>query len=948
MRIAHFLDLGNGKNRARSVLRSRFRIFGEIMKRCLVFFSFLVLAVTLHAAPVAVKGFVHVRAVGSIDEYRLQSNGLQVLLLPEHSSPTLTFMITYRVGSKNEVTGTTGATHLLEHLMFKGTRKRDRSKGNNVDQLLERTGARYNATTWLDRTNYYQNLGSEHLASVLDMEADRMRNLLLREEDRRPEMTVVRNEFERGENSPVQSLYKEIYQAAFVAHPYHHSTIGHRSDIEKVSIEKLREFYNTFYWPDNATVSIIGDFQAAEALALVKKSFGVYPRSPKPIPTVYTEEPPQSGARHVTVKRSGQLGVVAIAHKIPAATDPDYAAVSLLSAILSDGKNSRLYKALTDKNLTTDVEADTGFNSDPTLHIIFAPLAPGARHEEVEKIIVKEIEKLKIDGVAEGELQAAIAKTLADAAFKRDGSFAVAGNLNECIAAGDWSLFYSLDEATPKVTPADIKRVANRYLNEDQSTTGWFVPTVSGGAAQANGVAPKRSRVNGPYYYRSPGLAVAGVTNAAPAVNGVAMTQGSASKIAPNAKRSKIAGIDVIAYPTGVKNVVTLRAALPAGRALAGAGNPSIPTLTGMLLDQGTRQQDKFAIVERLEAVGASIVFKVGIDVLEISAKSLKKDVPLVLALIAEQLRSPAFSSEEFAKAKNQFAGTLKRSLENTDFRAADAFSRVVYPQTHPNRNPPPEDLLAAIKAAKLEDVIAFHKENYGPAQMTLVAVGDLAMDQLQTEVGKSFSGWQGGRKLAGVALAAAAPPAALQSQDVIMVDKTSVSVVLGQASGLRYGDPDYQALRVATAILGSGFTGRLMANVRDREGLTYDVGARLANDMFRDGDWKITASFSPALLEKGIASTKRQLALWYDQGATSAEIEARKSNLIGSFKVDLATTDGMANALLAAVNRGYDVNWLDDFPVKVNALTQAQVNDAIRKYLKPERMFLVKAGTLP
>ncbi|WP_296527722.1 pitrilysin family protein [Rhodoferax sp.] len=205
-------------------------------------------------ARVVAEGFTHVKTVGSIDEYTLSSNGLQVLLLPEHSSPTLTFMVTYRVGSKNEVTGTTGATHILEHLMFKGTTQRDRSKGNNVDQLLERTGARYNATTWLDRTNYYENLASEHLAAVADMEADRMRNLLLREEDRRTEMTVVRNEFERGENSPIQSLYKEIYQSAFVAHPYHHSTIGHRSDIEKVSIEKLREFYDTFYWPDNATV----------------------------------------------------------------------------------------------------------------------------------------------------------------------------------------------------------------------------------------------------------------------------------------------------------------------------------------------------------------------------------------------------------------------------------------------------------------------------------------------------------------------------------------------------------------------------------------------------------------------------------------------------------------------------------------------------------------------
>lgn len=945
MRIALFQAPESVKKSWRSMLWSRFRIFGEIMKRCLALFSLLILTVTLRAEPVAVEGFVHVKSVGSIDEYSLRTNGLQVLLLPEHSSPTLTLMVTYRVGSKNEVTGTTGATHLLEHLMFKGTSQRDRSKGNNVDQLLERTGARYNATTWLDRTNYYENLGSEHLASVLDMEADRMRNLLLREDDRRPEMTVVRNEFERGENSPIQSLYKEIYQAAFVAHPYHHSTIGHRSDIEKVSIEKLREFYDTFYWPDNATVSIIGDFRPAEALALVKKSFGAYPHSPKPIPIVYTEEPPQMGARHVIVKRSGQLGVVAIAHKIPAATHPDYPAITLLSAILTDGKNSRLYKALTDRNLSTGVEADAGFNADPTLHIIFAPLAPGVRHEAVEKIVLQEIERLKKDGVSEGELQAAIAKTLADAAFKRDGSFAIAGNLNECIAAGDWSLFYRLDEAMQKVTTADIKRVANGYLNEDQSTTGWFVPTVTGAAAKDAGAAAKRSRVDGPYYYRSPGLDLAGVISAPSTAAGDASDGGS--RIAASAKRSKIAGIDVIAYPTGVKNVVTLRAVLPAGRALAGAGNPSIPTLTGMLLDQGTRQQDKFAIAEKLEAVGASIAFKVATDQLEISAKSLKKDVPLVLALIAEQLRSPAFSAEEFAKAKKQFAGALKRRLESTDFRAADAFSRAVYPANHPNRNPLPEDLLAGLEAAKLEDVIAFHKANYGPAHMTLVAVGDLDMEQFQAEVGKSFSLWQGGAKLVRVA-PAATPQVVVQNQNIVMADKTSVSVALGQASGLRYNDPDYQALRVATAILGSGFTGRLMANVRDREGLTYDVGARLANDTFNAGDWKITASFAPALLEKGLASTRRQLQLWYDDGATLAEVEARKSNLIGSFKVDLATTDGMANALLAAVNRGYDVNWLDDFPQKVSALTREQVNDAIKKYLRPDSMVLIKAGTIP
>jgi zinc protease len=445
-------------------------------------FSCLLLAISCvficrAAEPAAtVDGFTFVKTVGDISEYTLESNGLTVLLQPEHSSPTLTFMVTYRVGSRNEVTGTTGATHLLEHLMFKGSPEFNKGKGNSLDQFLERVGGKYNATTFLDRTNYYANIGRVHLEGYMAIEADRMRNLWLREEDRRPEMTVVRNEFERGENSPIQALLKEIFQAAFVAHPYHHSTIGHRSDIEKVSIEKLREFYDTFYWPDNATATLIGDFEPAAALRLIKKYYGVHPRAPKPIPVMYTEEPEQSGPRRVTVKRAGQLGVVALAHKVPAATHADYAAIMLLGAITGDGKNSRLYKALTDKNLSTGVFTGPFLTRDPALFFTFIPLAPGAKHEEVEKIAFEEIERVKKDGVTETELQTAIAKNIADATFQRDGSFAIAGNLNECIAAGDWTLFYTLEDAVRKVTVADIKRVANQYLDQDQCTTGWFIP----------------------------------------------------------------------------------------------------------------------------------------------------------------------------------------------------------------------------------------------------------------------------------------------------------------------------------------------------------------------------------------------------------------------------------------------------------------------------------------
>jgi zinc protease len=447
-----------------------------IMKRLLPLLGLAAGALALHAAPPAPEGFTHVKTVGGIDEYRYDANGLQVLLMPERSAPVVTFMVTYRVGSRNEVTGTTGATHLLEHLMFKGSPRFNRGLGTGYDQVLDPIGAINNATTWFDRTNYYVNSPSEHLPLIVDLLADCMRNLWLREDDRRPEMTVVRNEFERGENNPFQLLIKELFHAAYVAHPYHHSTIGWRSDIEKVSIEKLREFYDTFYWPNNATVSVIGDFEPAAALDLIKKHFGPIPSSPRPILEVYTEEPEQTGPRRLVVKKAGQLGVVALGHKIPGALHPDFAPLAILSAILTDGNNSRLYKKLTDQGLTNSVQAFTGFFRDPALHITFAAMAPGAKHDDVEKAALAGIEELKAGGVTDAEVTTAISKFLAQTAYDRDGSFAIASGLNEAIAAGDWSAYYTFEDRIKEVTAADVQRVARKYFVEDQSSTGWFVP----------------------------------------------------------------------------------------------------------------------------------------------------------------------------------------------------------------------------------------------------------------------------------------------------------------------------------------------------------------------------------------------------------------------------------------------------------------------------------------
>jgi zinc protease len=433
-------------------------------------------AAPVPAAAAGSAGFTHIKSLGGIDEYRLDSNGLTVLLVPDHSAPVVTFEVTYQVGSRNEVTGTTGATHILEHMMFKGSDAFNDAKGNSIKQALERVGGQFNASTSFDRTNYFATIGRESLESYIAIEADRMRHLWLHEADRQAEMTVVRNEYERGKNDPENVLLEEVMEAAYVALPYHHPTIGWKSDIEHVPIAKLRDFYDTFYWPNNATLAVVGDIETEAVLGLIKKYYGVYPHSPAPIPAIYTEEPAQSGERRVIVKRPGELGAIIVAHKVPNGRDADQAALEMLDAILSSGKNARLYRALVDQGLALSAGAGTDVLRDLSLHTLYAALTPGTTHEQVEKALLAELNKIKASGVTPAEVATVKQQYIAEDAYKRDGTAAVASELSEWIGIGDWTLYITFPQKVQQVTPADVQRVARQYFGADQSTTGWFVP----------------------------------------------------------------------------------------------------------------------------------------------------------------------------------------------------------------------------------------------------------------------------------------------------------------------------------------------------------------------------------------------------------------------------------------------------------------------------------------
>jgi len=425
----------------------------------------------------------------------------------------------------------------------------------------------------------------------------------------------------------------------------------------------------------------------------------------------------------------------------------------------------------------------------------------------------------------------------------------------------------------------------------------------------------------------------------------MALSGAAAANMADQAHRSKVDGIDLITYRSNVKDVVIILGILPAGDAMAESGNAAIPTLSGMMLDRGTKALDKFAISEKLDNVGAEISFTVGVQSLEIHAKCLKKDLALVIGTIAAELRTPSLLVGEFNKAKQQLVGELEASAQNGSALASEAFDRAVFPAGHPNRPHTLTEYIAAAKTANLEELRSFQAKYYGPAHMTLVVAGDVSDTDAQAEIGKAFSGWSGGQDYLRPAKPAAA--AAASEVTVPLADKPSVTMLLGQASGLRYSDPDNLPLRVGTAILGRGFTGRLMGSVRDKEGLTYNIGANMSDDSVTDGVWEISASFAPTLLAKGVESTRREVAKWWKDGVSEQELAAHKQGLIGSYFVSLSTTLGLAETILVNTQRGYDVSWLDAYPKALKALTREQVNAAIRTHINPNALVLVEAGSV-
>ncbi len=867
-------------------------------------------------------GFEFVKESGGIKEYTMTSNGLRVLLKQDNTAPVATFMVTYEVGSRNEAIGYTGSTHLLEHLMFKGSRKFNTKKGNSVFQTLQSLGARMNATTWLDRTNYFAVLPSEHLETLIEIEADRMRNAYIKEEDRQSEMTVVRNEFERGQNSPSGVLDENIWATAYQAHPYHHSTIGWKEDIENVSIERLREFYDTFYWPNNATAIAIGDFAEKEALSMIKKHFGKIRKSTKPIPEVYTAEPKQEGIRTITLKRAGQQGIVGVAHKTPAATHPDAPAFMVLSSILSSGKNSRFYKNITDKGLTTSVYIWDSLFRDPGLFTVYANLSPDVDHKTVEKAVVDEYEKIKKDGVSNEEVKNAQTQLIASMKFRQDGSYAIASGLNEAIASGDWTLYTTYDEKIGMVTKEDVQRIVKEYFKEDLSTIGYFIPLGAGGQNKKLATSAKDlEKMKLKHYSEEEELLSSKVVDSEP-----------------------VEGIRLLTLKRG-SGVVTLTGSMLGGDIYA-SGNARTADMVAAMLDQGTTNMTKFEISAKLESAGARLGFFNGQARVGFSGKFLSEDTKMVFDLLADQLKNPLFAEEDLNKVKKRQVANYKRSKESTRGNATNNMLKAFYGTGHQNSPTDPDKAIEEIKKITPKNLKDFHLKNYGAGTMVIVAVGDVDHNNLESLIKEGFGGWKKSplkeKKETGTANKAS------DKVYVTMQDKTSTDFIVGTALGIDRYHPDYLPLYVATHTLGGNFSARLMQTVRVKEGLTYGINSSMRGfGNGNDGYWMVGGTFSPKLLSKGESSTLREIKKWAEEGITQKELDITKSTLTGGFQVGFDSTGGLAGGILDAIIVHGDLTYLDSYPERIKAITLDEANTAISKYIFFDGLYQVAAGTI-
>jgi zinc protease len=895
-----------------------------------LFLGASLIALSGAAAAALPPGVTQGATVEGITEYKL-ANGLRVLLFPDPTQAKTTVNITFLVGSRMENYGETGMAHLLEHMTFKGTPTR----GDLMTAMGQR-GMDFNGTTWLDRTNYFETFpkSDESLEWALAMEADRMVNSKVARVDLDKEMTVVRNEMERNENSPVRMVVQRTMSAAYDWHNYGKDTIGARSDVELVDIGRLQAFYHNYYQPDNAVLTIAGAFDPQKTLALIAKNFGPIPKPKRTLPQLYTVEPVQDGERTITLRRVGNTQwLSALYHTVPAAS-ADAVPVDAAVAVMTVTPGGRLYKSLVEQRKASAVDDFVFQGHDPGFAMFLVQVPEQDSLDAARDTMVKTIQGVPSQPVTDAELERVRAKRLKsiDETINDPQRLGIA--LSEAIAQGDWRLFFINRDRWRSVTTADVNRVATAYFKQSNLTIGQFIPTAKPDRSPAPPDANVAAVTKG--YKGDPAIAAGEVFDATPAnldarTQRFALANGARVALLPKKTRGETVHFSIRVNYADEKSIF---------------GRSGESRLAADMLDRGTAKHSRQELEDSLDLLRTTLQVGGGGTVASAGGQTIRKNLAPTLDLVAEILRQPSFPADELDTLKRETIAGLEQGRSEPRAIARRALGRYgnPYPKGDDRYVPTLDEEIAELQKPDSTALKAFHAAFYGGEKMEIAIVGDFDPTATKAQLEKIFGDWKASQPYARVPdpLVVKAP-----TQMPIETPDKANAYIRGETSfALSDKDPDYPALMLANYILGGSTNSRLWARIRQKEGLSYGVGSSIdVSSIEQNTNLFVAAIFAPEVNAKLRAGLNEELTRVATEGFAAKEVEENKRALLLERVLERARDASVADALTEQEYLGRSFAYSGDIDKALQALTPAQVSAAARKYIVPGAFAYVYAG---
>jgi zinc protease len=860
-------------------------------------------------------------------------NGLTVLTKEVHTAPVVSVQVWYKVGSRNEGKRENGISHQLEHLMFKGTTDRPVQFG----RLFSALGSQFNAFTSFDETAYFGTVQRDKLEALLTLESDRMKNALIGSEQLASEKRVVISELQGYENSPEYRLDRAVRKAAFPNRGYGLPVGGTKADVEKFTVEQVRNYYQTYYSPDNATLVVTGDFATVPTLKSIQATFGKVSKGKKAnvqISSSVTVSTPGNKAP-IVLKQPGSAALLQAVYPLPDIKHPDVPAIDIMDAILTGGRSSRLYQAVIETGLASSVSGSAAEMIEPGWYDISATAAPGQELSKINDAIQAALKKLQQQPVTAEELNRAKTQLQTGLILNNQDITSQASQLayNQMIA-GDYHYIEKYLSAIAQVTPQDVQRVAQKYLNPAKQTIGYFEPTQPDGKPGTSSGGSSRTVEN-----FSPGKPVdpAELSKYLPRTTSATNTN---QQSLPQ-QFTLTNGLKVLLLPDSSVPSINISGQIQAGSEFDGNQKAGLANLTANNLMNGTKTKDALTLAQTLENKGASLDFGANREGLSIAGQGLSANLPILMETLADVVQNANFPIEQLELSRQRELTSLKVQLDDPRTMGRRVFQQAIYPENHPFHSFPTIESLQNITR---EDVVSFYQQHYRPDNTTLTLVGDFDPLQVKTLLNQTFGKWKVQGKSPVVNFQKVNLPSNSQQLNTVIPGKTEAVTYLGY-NGISRTDPRFYAALVLNQILGGDtLSSRLGTEVRDRLGLTYGIYSGFAAGI-NPGPFLISMQTAPGDTQKAIASTLALLKQFREQGITEAELNTAKRSITNSYPVDLANPSQVASIILNNAVLGLSTSEIREFPQRIQAVTMTQVQKAIEELIKPENLVIVTAG---